>query len=498
MSQMRLSLFASLVSKLSYAISNFLALPLYTKFLGMESVGLIGFFVMLQMILMALDGGMTSAFTRKLSSMKRFHSYAPVRYLSLSSASLSAHFLIFGILGMFFGGGVYFFARDISEEWLVIQGLEFDLVVRCVEWMGGVVFLGFISLILQAYLVAREMLVINGILFSVYSISRTLGVVLFVYAFEIDSSELNRFFEAQFLVHLFYVVALVVVCLRSSERVFIFRPSFGSVFRDGRFQLGVFFVSISSIVVVQIDKIYLSKMIDLTGYGYYTLAASLASLPYIFSSALYPVIYPKFSALVSAGEQVRILRIYTASSCALIITLLLASLFVFCYSASVLELFFSDEIISNIAPLLSPLFLGTAIQSLLIVPFALQLAHGLTAFSLNLNLVLAPIMAMALFYLVGRYGVAGAAWVWLGYNVLSFIVTCIYVVSRLQYIQSAAKTMFLATVSCVVAFLFFNVVYEKISPMLSNVESLLLLFVSAVLLMLSQFFIFRKTLAGFN
>ncbi|MDH4656630.1 MULTISPECIES: lipopolysaccharide biosynthesis protein [unclassified Pseudomonas] len=498
MSQMRLSLLASLAGKIIYAVSNFLAFPIYTKILGMESVGLIGFFVMLQMIFMALDGGMTSAFTRRLSSMKRFREHAPFRYLVLLSSSLAAHFVIFASIGILFGGGVYLFATEISEKWLIVQGLEFGLVVACVEWMGILIFLGFVSLILQAYLVAREMLVVHSVLFSLYSISRTLGIVLYIYVFEVTSAKLDLFFGAQFMVCLVYVFALVIVCARFSKGEFLLKPSFLSVFRDGRFSLGVFLVSISSIAVIQVDKLYLSKMIDLTGYGYYTLATSLASLPYIVSSAMYPVIYPRFSALVSSGEHSRILKIYTASSCVLVITLQLASMFIWYHSSVLLEVFFAVEVVSHVTPLLPQLFLGTAIQSLLIVPFSLQLAHGWTWFSLKLNLALAPVMFASLIYLVDRYGLVGAAWVWFGYNVLSFLATNIYVLSRLKYIKSAARVMCLAVLSCLLAFFLFDLAYAQFSSMLSDVESLLVLFTAAVLLMFSQFFIFRKSLAGFN
>ena len=47
---------ASVSGKIVYALSSLVSLPLLTKLLGAESIGLIGFFTTLLMVMMVLEG----------------------------------------------------------------------------------------------------------------------------------------------------------------------------------------------------------------------------------------------------------------------------------------------------------------------------------------------------------------------------------------------------------------------------------------------------------
>jgi O-antigen/teichoic acid export membrane protein len=66
--------------------------------------------------------------------------------------------------------------------------------------------------------------------------------------------------------------------------------------------------------------------------------------------------------------------------------------------------------------LLSILICGTALNGLITVPYALQLAHGWTRLALYTNLVAVVVLAPLIVFMAGRYGAIGGASVWVILN----------------------------------------------------------------------------------
>ena len=152
-------------------------------------------------------------------------------------------------------------------------------------------------------------------------------------------------------------------------------------------------VAISAIVLMQLDKVILSKILSLEDFGRYTLAVVVANGLYILLTPTFNVIYPRLTTLFSAGDMNKLIDFYRSGT-----RLFLAVLFPIATAAAV----FSNEILTlwtgdpalatSAAPIVSLLLIGTALNGVMHFPYALQLAFGMAQLPLKINAILISAM----------------------------------------------------------------------------------------------------------
>lgn len=495
---LRTLVLASFAGKLVYALSSLAALPVLTWMLGQESVGLLGFFTSLLMVFMALDGGLTSSVTRELAGLSKLKQQAPWRYRVHVFAVTNTYLLLFLALGLLVTLVIGLSADFLATVWLKVEGLELSQVRLAILWMGLFIGLNFPVLILQAALQGREMQVELNLLYVPYALLRTLGVLGGLYLLGAEAS-IELYFLLQVILQLLYLVSLMVVFFRgdgpSGWRV---RPAWRFVRRGFGFGSGVLMISLTSVVVVQIDKLYLSGTLSLGEYAVYALAGTFAGIPYILSSSLYAALFPRFSAYSVGGDMLRLTQVFRAAFCGFAIILGAATIAAWFFTVYPLRLILDTALAQAVAEIMPVLLAGTALQALLIIPFALQLAVGWTALALRLNLVSIPLILITLPLMVSTYGAVGAAWVWLFYNVLMFVLTLYFVVRRFPFLRPAltnfVKVMFFLLV---VLTPIFYTLQLWLLPGLPDVLAVSILVLLGVLLIALTGWCFRKDLAGF-
>ena len=122
---------------LGQALTGFMALaflPLYIEYLGMEAYGLIGFFVVMQGLLMLLDIGMTPTLNRE---MARFTAgaYSPQRIREL----LRSLELICCGVAVVVMVGMWSVSRYLATDWLKTESLSIDTITHALIVMAFVV-----------------------------------------------------------------------------------------------------------------------------------------------------------------------------------------------------------------------------------------------------------------------------------------------------------------------------------------------------------------------
>jgi O-antigen/teichoic acid export membrane protein len=166
------------------------------------------------------------------------------------------------------------------------------------------------------------------------------------------------------------------------------------------------------------DKIILSKMLSLEMFGYYALASLIAMSPMRLSLPVFSSIYPRFSQLVSLNEQESLRQLYHKGCQFMAVLILPASIVVALYSYEFILLWTQNPITAENSHLLvSILICGTALNTLMDLPHALQWSYGWTRLSFFRNLVAVGLLVPLIIYLATIYGAVGAASVWLILNV---------------------------------------------------------------------------------
>lgn len=171
------------------------------------------------------------------------------------------------------------------------------------------------------------------------------------------------------------------------------------------------------LLLTQIDKVLLSKLLTLESFGYYALAWTVAAALSMLLAPITTAVYPRMVALVSTGDERAQAGLYHLSAQLVTVALVPAALVLSVHAQGILFAWSGDpQLAAHTAPLLSVLAVGTLLNSMMHMPYNLQLAHGWTGLALRMNLVAVALLVPAIFWLVPQHGAIAAAWIWAALN----------------------------------------------------------------------------------
>jgi O-antigen/teichoic acid export membrane protein len=392
------------------ALMGLAFIPLYIKFLGIEAYGLIGLFAVLQAWLGLLDMGMTPALGRE---MARFsggsHSNESIRDLlrSIETVSVSMAVLI--------AGGVALGANWIATDWLKADTLSIVVVAQAFTVMGLMTALRFVEGVYRSAIVGLQRHVLfNGVI-SAMATLRSLGAVGIL---QWISPTLEAFVLWQGVVSIATLVVLVATtysCLPKGKR----RGRFSAEALRGvwRFAGGMVCITILALLLTQVDKILLSRLLTLTEFGVYTLASTVAGGLHVLISPIAQSFYPKFCELHARGDTTALANNYHKAAQLVSVMAGSAAIVLIFFAKTFLLLWTQDaELSDRVDVLLSLLVLGNMLNGLMWIPYQAQLAHGWTSLTAKINMLAVLLIVPGILWAVPRHGAEGAAWVWVALN----------------------------------------------------------------------------------
>jgi len=401
------------------ALMNLAFIPMYIRYLGMESYGLISIFAMLQGFLSLLDLGMAPTISREMARLRRgIEDNRSARNL-LRSVEIVAACVAF--IMMF---GFWLASSWLANDWFVVKNLPIHVVVRALTIMGGLIGLRIIENIYRSALVGLQRQVLLNVIISFTATLRGLGAVAVLVLL---SNSIQAFFFWQLL------VSVIGVGLMAAATYPLLRDADGKVatfsvraLKEIRhFAAGTMAITCLSLLLTNMDKILLSRLLPLQAFGYYAFAVVVAQAPLGFVAPVAQAFYPRFTYLHSHGSQSGLVAAY--HSAAQLITVLLgsAAAFIILFAPEVLEVWTRNvELSERTYALVLVLSVGTLCNGLMTIPYFLQLSSAWTGLTIRVNLVAISLVVPALLFFVPKYGAMAAAWVWLTLNA-SYVVVVI-------------------------------------------------------------------------
>ncbi len=392
------------------ALMNIAFVPLYIKYLGMEAYGLIGVFAILQAWLTLLDMGMTPTISRE---MARFTSGAHTTQ-SIRNLLRSLEVICFAIAGLIWLS-LWGASGWLGGNWLQAEKLPVDVVVQAISVMGFVVALRFVeSLYRGAIFGLQKQVWFNAVNASLATVrgSGMVGILAWV------SPTIKAFFLWQGAMSIISVAVLALAVHRnmppSVESAKFSFPALASVWR---FAGGMMATTLLVLLLTQVDKVLLSRLLSLKAFGYYTLAAMIANALYQLIVPITQAFYPRFTELVTYNDMPGLVAAYHRGSQLISVLVVPGALMLIIFGENVLALWTGDiSLAHEIAPLLALLTLGTLLNGLMTIPYMLQLAYGWSSFAAWMNLVAVSVLVPAILWVTPRYGAIGAAWIWVILN----------------------------------------------------------------------------------
>jgi O-antigen/teichoic acid export membrane protein len=417
MSRVKTNFFANLAGSGWTALVGLACTPLYIRFMGMEAYGLIGFYFMLQGVIQILDLGLSPTMNREMA-----------RYSALPEKTGEARDFVrtlevgYWAIGILIGCAVWWTAPYIASHWIKAGNISPSEVRRAVTIMGALTALQWPLSFYQGGLLGLQRQVLhNGITIATSTLSGG-GALLILW---LVSPTVSAFFMWQIAVSLLQAGVTTFAlwrCLPGSGRAARFDP--GITRNIWRFAAGMSGITITALVLMQLDKVILSKMLTLTTFGYYILAGMVGNgLSGLLITPMFNTIFPRFSSLVASGDEKSLLAMYHGSTQVMAVMILPAAIVIAFFSREIMLLWTGSlEIANNTAPIVSILVAGTALNGLMNLPYALQLSHGWTRIGLAINTFFILTLVPAIILMTRHYGGAGAASVWLALNTIYMIV----------------------------------------------------------------------------
>ena len=384
--------------------------PLYIQYLGVEAWGLVGFMVMMQAWFAILDMGLAPALSRE---MARFtagaHTAESIRDLLRSLEAVYSGIAL-AVLVL-----VWFAAPWVAVHWLNPEHLSPEIVSQSLLIMGVVLAARMAEQVYRgAILGLQRMVWLSGAQAGLATLRWAGAMAVLVWV----EPTIQAFFLWQGTVSLISILVLAGKTYQYLPKTIrSARFDWSGLLAIRSFAGGMAIISLLALLLTQVDKLLLSKLVPLSEFGIYTLAATVAGAISLLTIPISTALLPRLTELVAREDKTLLVGTYHRASQWLAVVLVPTSLVLAVFSEQLLWVWTNDAALARQAgPLLTLLALGTMMNGFMHVPFMAQLAYGWTGFAVRVNAVAVAIIVPVILWAVPRYGAVAAAWVWLGLN----------------------------------------------------------------------------------
>jgi O-antigen/teichoic acid export membrane protein len=409
-SQLNRNILANFLGKGWNAIMLVALVPRYIQVLGIEAYGLIGFFATLQAVFSLLDLGLSTTLNRETARLSaRTDSEQEIRDLV---RTLEIIYWFVAVVIIFL---VALLVPLVAGYWVNAQHLSTDTIRQSVFLIGVVIALEFPFALYSGGLIGLQRQVqLNSIVVTIATL-RGLGSLLVL---SFISPTIQAFFIWNAIVSLAQTFLSAIFLWRGLPKAAAPARFHGALLATiWRFAAGLTGISFLSVLLTQMDKIVLSKLLTLEVFGYYTLAAVVASSLYMIINPIFTALFPRLSQLVARDATEEVITLYHNSCQLMSVILLPVAIVVALFSKDILLVWTRDpQIVAQTHLLVSLLVVGTAFNGLMMIPYALQLAYGWTKLAFYQNLVAVLLLGPLMFWATRHYGAVGAAAIWIALN----------------------------------------------------------------------------------
>lgn len=394
---------ANVIGQAVAVLAGVVSVPIYLRLLGAEAIGLIGFSLGLQAVIRMLDMGLSSAVVRQMARLGGQEGRRE------ELAGFYATFeRLFGVAAIMIAGITLALSPLIASRWLRGEQLPQSSVTFAVAAISVQAALFFMGTLYHGALMGLE----RQVLFNRIRVAETclsqFGAAILLTAW------LPRV-EVLFGWQLAVSIAAVVVYGRVTRTAM---PGAGA----GRFAMehvrgvwkyaaGMAGITATGTVLVNMDKVLLSRWLRLDSFGHYTLAFYAASLVGgLLVAPVFNALFPRACALVERGDAAAERGLYHVALQSFVMLVWPVAAILWVFATPVLQLWIGEADAVAAAALVLPfLVAGVALNTLMVPAYMIQLAHAWTTLGLRLNLVLIGVFAPLLYVLTVRWGLAGAA-----------------------------------------------------------------------------------------
>jgi O-antigen/teichoic acid export membrane protein len=420
MSLLRKNVIANFGGKLTAALTGLAVVPFYQKYLGLEGYGLVSFFITIQAMISILDLGLSTASNREISTI----TVSATRGNQSRRLLRTMEYVYYGV-GLLIFAGIVFSSDLWAYHWIQAKQISPDAIRTCIILAGGTIALRWPISLYSGILLGLERQVLYNCLGISLSITKAVGSILVVV---FVANTVVSFYKWQVG---FAVVEIALMSLATWWVVSGIRPleqlkakfDLGILKKVWRFGFGVGGITVFAMLLKQSDKMIISKLLPIEQLGFYNTACLVyAGITLVFQP-MQSAVFPRFTKIFTQGDYGELARIFHRATQTVAFLAAPAACFIAFFSRDILLLWTRSDIVASHAYMPLTLLAITALfNSVMGVPFMLQLSAGLTWLPLYNNGIALLITAPLIWFSVLYFGICGGAMVWLIYNICYYAI----------------------------------------------------------------------------
>lgn len=410
MGSLKLNIIANYVGRSWNALLGIILIPIYINFIGIEAYGLVGFFTILTSVFGVLDLGIGSTLNRELARRSAVASLAGtqrnlVRTLEIIYWGIAVFACVIILVG----------APYISSSWINSENLSQDVILNSLQLMAFSVALRFPLALYQGGLMGLQKQILVNIILIINGTLRGGGAILVLW---LISPTIHAFFVWQLIVSVLGGFTFLIAMWTNLPNADA-KPKFQiSIIRDiWKYAAAISANAIIGMLISQLDKIILSKMLSLKLFAYYSIAATVASSIWMFILPFNSALFPKLVQLYEEKKNEDIKYLFHRSSQILSFILIPISLMLVFFSREILLIWIKDPIVvENAYLIMSFLVVGTLMNGLASLPANCAPAFGWPLLITYTNAIQSIIIIPLIFALVYYFKGIGASIGWMILN----------------------------------------------------------------------------------
>lgn len=425
MSSVRINIASNFLARGVSAVLSLVLVPIYIGVLGIEAYGLIGFLVALQAALAVFDMGMGATLNREIA---RLAADAPQRQ-KIGEFVRTAEILCW-LVGSSMALVLWLLGPWVSDYWIRPGQIGQEAVREAISLFSIVIFFQWPQTFYRNGLMGlQEQVICNiatiffvviqgvGAVIVLSTISSTIWALLLWQAFAngLQTAVIGRLLWRRLPIG----AGQPRFCLES------LRPVIG-------FATSMSLTSVTVILLGQMDKMLLGRLLPLDVFGQYVLAITITSALSIPAAPITDAVLPRYVYLVQCGEE-GILKLMFHRVCQAIAWLV--------FPLTAIVVVFPHEIVflwtgveslaSKSAMVLGFLALGAGLNVMMSTLDLLQIAHGWLKPAMLSRLVAMCVLAPCMLFIVPKMGLEGAGVAWLIVYLNYVIIAPYFVYTRL-------------------------------------------------------------------
>ena len=386
-----------------------LATPWYVSLLSMEGYGLLGFWLLMITVLSLCDLGLAATLLREFADSEEKQGRNCRRRDLLRTLEC-----VYWPVAAFIAIVMFFSADFIAKNWLEFHILSQKQVVISLKLMALSLGLQFPCALYSSGLAGLQSQVrMNFLQMAGNSFRYGGGVAILCWR-----ADPIWFFCVQAFVAGAQTLATRAVLWRMINGVENRKPVFRIIFlqRLWRFSTGMALTMISGVLLTNVDRLFLSKLVSTEDLGKYTLAFTATGVLQIGIQPFYRAYFPRFAELFAMRDDVK-LRAEYYQACRILACIIIPSAIIGWMFATEIFTAWIGVVDKTTIDVFRWLLLGIGCSGLMWLPAAFQQAHGWTRLHAAMIIGALCFGIPSLFWTIKHWGATGATVVWVLHGV---------------------------------------------------------------------------------